>query len=197
LSGKPAKEQFFGLIVHINKEALYMEKKKQGEWSPYAAGGLAGLVLILSVLWTGKYFGASTSFVRSAGMLEKLFSAEHVDKIEYFMWFVPQFDWQLMFVIGIFIGSLISSLWSGTFKLQAVPDMWQSRFGSGIAKRGAVAFVGGIIAMFGARLAGGCPSGHGLSGSVQLAVSGYIAAICFFVGGIVVARLLYSGGKQQ
>jgi uncharacterized membrane protein YedE/YeeE len=174
-----------------------MGKKEQGEWSPYVAGGLAGMVLILSVLWTGMYFGASTSFVRSAGMLERLLNAEHVDKTEYFMLFVPQFDWQLMFVIGIFIGSLISSLWSGSFKIQAVPDMWQSRFGSGIARRGVVAFFGGIIAMFGARLAGGCPSGHGLSGSVQLAVSGYVATICFFVGGIIVARILYGGGKRQ
>jgi len=46
-------------------------------------------------------------------------------------------------------------------------------------------------------LAGGCPSGHGLSGSVQLAVSGFIALICFFIGGIIVVRLLYHGGSTQ
>ena len=172
-----------------------MKNKIEGEWSPYLAGGLSGIVLILSVLWTGKYFGASTSFVRSAGMLEKIFSAERVAGIEYFSWFVPVVDWQLMFVVGIFVGALIASLWSGTFKFQAIPDMWQDRFGTNIGKRGVVAFIGGIIAMFGARMAGGCPSGHGLSGTVQLAVSGYVTAICFFVGGIIVARLLYSGGK--
>jgi uncharacterized membrane protein YedE/YeeE len=115
--------------------------------------------------------------------------------LEYFTWFIPTIDWQFMFVIGIFIGALIASLWSGTFKFQAVPDMWQNRFGTSIGKRGIVAFIGGIIAMFGARLAGGCPSGHGLSGTVQLAISGYVAAICFFVGGIIVARLLYKGGE--
>ena len=47
--------------------------------------------------------------------------------------------------------------------------------------------------MFGARLAGGCPSGHGLSGLSQLAVSGFLAAAGFFAGGIIMARLLYRG----
>jgi hypothetical protein len=174
-----------------------MKTNEDGEWSPYMAGALSGLVLILSVLWTGKYFGASTSFVRSAGMLEKIFSAEHVATLEYYLWFLPVIDWQFMFVIGIFLGSLIASLWSGSFKVQAVPTMWQERFGSSLAKRGIVAFIGGFVAMFGARLAGGCPSGHGLSGTVQMAVSGYVATLCFFVGGMLVARLLYSGGKQK
>ena len=54
-----------------------------------------------------------------------------------------------------------------------------------------MAFVGGVVAMFGARLADGCPSGHGLSGTLQLAASGYVALVCFFIGGMVVARLLY------
>ena len=40
-------------------------------WSPYVAGALAGLLLVLSVFLTGKYFGASTTFVRAAGLVEK------------------------------------------------------------------------------------------------------------------------------
>jgi len=35
-----------------------------------------------------------------------------------------------------------------------------------------------------------------LSGSLQLAVSGFIALVCFFIGGIIVARLVYGGGEQ-
>lgn len=174
-----------------------MKKADDNEWSPYVAGALSGIVLILSVLLTGKYFGASTSFVRSAGMLEKLFSAEHVSKLEYFIWYVPVIDWQLMFVLGIFFGSLIASLWAGNFKFQGVPSMWQERFGSSFVKRGIVAFFGGLIAMFGARLAGGCPSGHGLSGTVQLSVSGFVALVCFFVGGMIVTRILYGGGARR
>jgi len=176
---------------------MKVQQGKNGSWSPYLAGGLSGVVLVMSVLVAGKYFGASTSFVRSTGMLQKFFSAERVAQLDYFIRYVPQIDWQLMFVLGIFFGSLFSALQSGSFKLQAVPDMWRSRFGGNPLKRGFVAFVGGVIAMVGARLAGGCPRGHGLSGSVQLAVSGFIALICFFIGGIFVVRLLYrEGGKQ-
>lgn len=124
-------------------------------WSPYVAGACAGLVLILSVWVTGKYFGASTSFVRSAGLIEKMISAEHVSKLEYFAKTAPKIEWQWMFVFGVLIGSLIASVTSGTFRLQGLPDMWQQRFGSSIARRAIVAFIGGTVAMFGARLAGG------------------------------------------
>jgi uncharacterized protein len=165
-------------------------------WSPYLAGALAGIVLILSVWIAGKYFGASTSFVRSAGMIEKIFNAERVGKMDYFMNKTPKVEWQWMFVFGIFLGSLISSATSRDFKFQAVPDMWERRFGRSKIKRGVTAFMGGIIAMFGARLAGGCPSGHGLSGSGQLLVSGFIALLCFFAGGIIMARILYGGGRR-
>jgi uncharacterized membrane protein YedE/YeeE len=170
-----------------------MNHRVDDGWSPYLAGALSGLVLVLSVLIASKYFGASTSFVRSAGMIEELIAPERVSQLAYFKSKTPKIDWQWMFVFGIFLGSLISSTTSSSFRLQAVPDMWKSRFGSGVGKRAIVAFLGAVVAMFGARLAGGCPSGHGLSGSAQLAVSGYIALICFFAGGLVVARILYSG----
>jgi len=124
-------------------------------WSPYLAGALAGIVMILSVWIAGKYFGASTTFVRSAGMIEKLFSSERVVKMDYFIKEVPKIEWQWMFVFGIFVGSLISSTTSRSFKWKAVPDMWEDRFGPGKMKRAVVAFIGGMIAMFGARLADG------------------------------------------
>ena len=132
-----------------------MKAKSDDGWSPYVAGALSGVVLILSVWITGKFFGASTTFVRSAGMIEKLFSAERVAALEYFMKEPPQIDWQWMFVTGIFLGSLISAVTSGSFRLQAVPDMWERRFGPSRAKRAAVAFIGAAVAMFGARLADG------------------------------------------
>lgn len=124
-------------------------------WSPYLAGALTGIVMILSVWIAGKYFGASTTFVRSAGMIEKIFSTERVEKMDYFINKVPKIEWQWMFVFGIFMGSLISSTTSRSFKWKAVPDMWEDRFGPGRMKRAVVAFIGGMVAMFGARLADG------------------------------------------
>ena len=132
-----------------------MNNKADDGWSPYLAGALSGVVLILSVLIAGKFFGASTSFVRSAGMIEELFAPERVSQLAYFESKTPKIDWQWMFVIGIFLGSLISSFTSASFRWQALPDMWKNRFGSSLGKRAIVAFLGAAVAMFGARLAGG------------------------------------------
>ena len=130
-------------------------KNTEKGWNPYFAGALSGVVLILSVWIAGKYFGASTTFVRSAGLIEKQFSAERVGKMDYFVKVTPKLDWQWMFVVGIFIGSIIASTTGKTFKWQALPSMWQGRFGPGKVKRWVVAFTGGAVSMFGARLAGG------------------------------------------
>jgi hypothetical protein len=132
-----------------------MKAKEDVGWDPYLAGALSGVVLVLSVWLTGKFFGASTTFVRSAGMIEKLFSAERVAGMEYFLKELPQIDWQWMFVVGIFLGSFISAVTSRSFRWQAVPDMWERRFGNSRARRAVVAFIGAVVAMFGARLADG------------------------------------------
>ncbi len=166
-------------------------------WNPYLAGGLSGLVSILSVWVAGKYLGASTTFVRTSGMIERLFDPDRIARMEYFIREAPKIDWQWVMVVGIMIGSFIAAASSGSFRLQAVPDMWRERFGPGVGRRAVFAFIGGIIAMFGARLADGCPSGHGLSGSLQLAVSGYIALACFFLGGVVAARIIYGKGGSR
>lgn len=131
------------------------DETRERLWSPYLAGALSGLVLILSVWIAGKYFGASTTFVRSVGMIEQAFRSEAVATMDYFVKTTPKIDWQWMFVVGILIGSLVAAKLSGTFKLKAVPPMWETRFGASPVKRGVVAFCGGIVAMFGARLAGG------------------------------------------
>ena len=132
-----------------------LQRDEPKVWNPYLAGALSGLVLVLSVWAAGKYFGASTTFVRSAGMIEKIFAPEHVDKLDYFIREAAKIDWQWMFVLGILIGSLIAAAPSGSFRWKAVPDMWERRFGPSRMKRGVVAFAGGMIAMFGARLADG------------------------------------------
>lgn len=132
-----------------------MKMDEDKGWSPYLAGYLSGLVLIASVALAGKFFGASTTFVRSAGLIEKLFSPERIKVMEYFVKETPKIDWQWMFVAGIFLGALISAVTSGTFRWQALPNMWEERFGPSRTTRAAVAFIGGMIGMFGARLADG------------------------------------------
>lgn len=132
-----------------------MRETEDKGWSPYLAGALSGLVTIFSAWISGYFLGASTTFVRVAGMIEEIVDPEKVKVMDYFIKFVPQIDWQVMFIAGIFIGSFISSTTSGTFRFKGVPDMWERRFGRSPVKRGLFAFMGGVIAMFGARLADG------------------------------------------
>jgi uncharacterized protein len=130
------------------------EKDDKG-WNPYVAGALTGLLLVFSVWFTGKYVGASTTFVRSAGYIERIFSADRVAQMEYFKKELPKIDWQFLFVIGIFFGALAAATTSRSFRWQAVPSLWESRFGPSVPKRAVIAFIGGAVAMFGARLADG------------------------------------------
>ena len=124
-------------------------------WNPYLAGALTGLLMVLSVLLTGKFFGASTSFVRTAAMMESLVAPERVASMAYFVRNLPKIDWQWLFVMGILVGAFVSAKLFDDFRCEAVPPMWVGRFGPNQATRSLVAFAGGVVAMFGARLAGG------------------------------------------
>ncbi|MBN1442572.1 MAG: YeeE/YedE family protein [Planctomycetes bacterium] len=172
-------------------------KTEDGGWSPYLAGALVGLLAIASAYattqWLGKtsYLGASTTFVRAAGLLERPMAPDHVEQSEYFTKTKVRVDWQFLLVLGIFLGALAASAVDRSFKLEAIPPTWARRFGRSVGKRAVWAILGGIVAMVGARMAGGCPSGHGLSGMMQLSVSAFVALGMFFGAGVLVAALVY------
>jgi hypothetical protein len=133
---------------------------KQRIWNPYIAGALTGILLVLSVLVAGHFLGASTTFARSASVIEKTVGIDP-SQFEYFTTQKGKYgpgslpNWQLLFVVGIIIGAFISSRLSDEFRIQTVPDMWREKFGPNPLKRGIVAFIGGAIVLVGARLAGG------------------------------------------
>ena len=166
-------------------------------WNPYVAGALLGLLAIASVyastLWLGKsnYLGASTTFVRAAGLLEQVISPERVGANEYFTRTKIKVDWQFMLVVGVLLGAFVASMTDRSFKNEMVPPIWKERFGPSVFKRALGAFAGGVVVMVGARMASGCPSGHGLSGMMQLSVSAFIALPMFFLAGMLVASLVY------
>ena len=72
-----------------------------------------------------------------------------------------------------------------------MPTMWRERFGDSMNKRYLGAFGGGVLLLFGARLAGGCTSGHMISGVPQLAISSFIFAVTGFGAAILIAKFLY------
>jgi uncharacterized membrane protein YedE/YeeE len=159
--------------------------------SPYVVGAGIGVLSWITFLLSNKPIGCSTAFARTSGMLERLFKGDRVLSKPYYVKFKPAVDWEWMLVLGIVIGSLISSLLSGDFRLQWVPAHWAATFGANALPRFVTALAGGICLGFGARWAGGCTSGHGISGTLQLSVSSWVSAICFFVGGIGTAFILY------
>lgn len=172
-------------------------KTRDGAWNPYVAGALVGVLATISVfastqlIGKSNYLGASTTFVRAAGLVERAVATEHVSSNDYFTKTKIKVDWQFMLVVGIFVGALLSSVADGSFKLESVPPTWAERFGGSARKRATGAFLGGIVAMVGARLADGCPSGHGMSGMMQLTVSSLVALGMFFGVGVLVASLIY------
>ena len=177
---------------------------KPVSWRPYIAGVLAGLLAIVSVwvstgvLGKPKYLGASTTFVRAAGLLERTVATDHVAENEYYQAKKVRVDWQFMMVLGIALGAFIAAKAGNDLHKEWVPPIWSDRFGGDGRLRAVAAFGGGLVAMFGARMAGGCPSGHGMSGLMQLSVSGFLAMAGFFGGGVLVANLVYrtKGGAK-
>ncbi len=169
---------------------------KNDGWNPFVAGALAGLLAILSVYVTQKminkseFLGTSTTFVRVTGLVEKAVVPEHVASNDYFTSTKVKVDWQMLLVVGVFIGALISSVTDGSFKIEPIPPLWKQYHGGSIINRAIWSILGGIVALFGVRMAGGCPSGHGLSGMMQLATSGLVAMGGFMAGGFVVARIV-------
>ena len=161
-------------------------------WSPYVVGFLIGLLCCISVVVSKKYLGTSTTYARIGGMLEKNIMQRDIKQNSYYQQIKAQIDWQFMLVIGIIIGSFISAVLSGEFSLQLLPTTeYAAVVNSGLFGRALSAVLGGILLGFGSRMAGGCTSGHGISGTLQLAISSWIAAIFFFIGGIISAFIIF------
>lgn len=160
-------------------------------WSPYFVGISIGILSWITFIVADRPIGVSTAFVRFSGLIEKLLFKEKVTDNEYYKKYVPNISWEVMLVIGILIGSFLSSIISGQFNFRVIPELWKIEFGNTYILRIIVSLIGGFLVGLGARWAGGCTSGHGISGTMQLAVSSWIAGICFFVGGIFTALILY------
>ncbi|ADQ14497.1 YeeE/YedE thiosulfate transporter family protein [Halanaerobium hydrogeniformans] len=162
-----------------------------GRWSPYLVGTFIGVLSWLSFIISKKPLGTSTSYARVSSRLGALFLGDKVYDWKYYKQYKPVLEWQIMLVIGIVIGSFISAVLSGQFSLTFIPlTDFESILNQNILGRIFSAFSGGILLGFGARWAGGCTSGHGISGALQLSIASWISLISFFVGGVVTALLI-------
>ena len=160
-------------------------------WSPYVVGAGIGVLSWLTFYFSDKPIGASSFYAQVSGFIGKAFAKRHTESLDYFKVEPPQVGWEFVFILATIVGGAIAAITGGEFVNEWLPPMWEARFGDSLALRATVAIAGGILMAFGARLAGGCTSGHGISGTMQLNVASWICVICFFIGGIAVAIPLF------
>ncbi len=171
-------------------------------------GLLLGLVFFAAVLLV-KPIGVSTQFVILDGIIGDVVNAELVTKTEdgysstnaylaksggkYAKSVANPLNYSFVFVLAMALGGFVSMKARGGLDAveRSVPALWRANFGDSAAKRYAAAFVGGFVVLYGARLAGGCTSGHMMSGMMQTSLSGYIFALGAFAAAIPVSLMLF------
>ena len=161
-------------------------------WSPYIVGACIGVLSWLTFYFADKPIGASSFYATLAGFLGKLVARKHTELLKYYQTNPPRVDWGFVFVVCTILGGFIAAWTGGEFRNEWLHPMWVDRFGDSIALRGIIGFAGGTLMAFGARLAGGCTSGHGISGTLQLNAGSWLTVVSMFIGGIATAMLLYT-----
>ncbi len=155
--------------------------------NPYAAGIFLGIVLFLAFFITGNGLGASGGLNRIQVFVEHWFAPEHIDRTPYLLSMAggslnPLDNWVVYVVIGTVIGGFLSGWWNGRLK-------FETGRGPRISPRmrWMMAFIGGALMGFGARLARGCTSGQALSGGATLSVGSWAFMFAVFGGGYALA----------
>ncbi len=167
----------FGLLFALAptdlRRAVFVER-----W-PFWAGGLAiGAFVLLLLRGTGQPLGVSTGFADACGV------ATHPELRR---------SWRLPFIAGIVAGGLVAALLAGGPHATWSAGLLEAVTGASLATKAALFTAGGALLGFGARLAGGCTSGHSILGVSLLAPSSLLATACFMAAGFAVTRLLLGG----
>jgi uncharacterized membrane protein YedE/YeeE len=173
-----------------------------------AGGLLLGLVFFLAVLLV-KPIGVSTQFVILDGIVADAVNPDLVTQTDegytstnaylaksngkYAKSVANPLNYSFLFVLAMAVGGYLSVRLRGGLDQaeRAMPALWRANFGDCRVKRNIAAFLGGFIVLYGARLAGGCTSGHMMSGMMQTSISGYIFALGAFGAAIPVSLMLF------
>ena len=144
---------------------------------------LNGIVFLGSL--TNRPIGASTSYPYAGDFVCGVTANSYFDKVQ------TAGNWELWFLAGAFLAGLILSLIRGDFKFTLTHENWIKYKGTAKSPRIIWSLLGGFILIFGARMAGGCTSGHILSGGMQLAASSLVFAVFVFAGLLITGKLFY------
>lgn len=151
-------------------QAVFIER-----W-PFWVGGIAiGLFVLAFLLATGKALGVSTGFYDACAVPTDP-SARR--------------SWRIPFVVGIVVGGLLAVVLGGGFAPTLSMGMFDTFISSSLLVKAPVFLLGGVLIGFGARLAGGCTSGHGIVGMALAAPSSLIATASFMFSGFLVTHLV-------
>jgi hypothetical protein len=154
---------------------------------PYLGGALLGVVLFMAFLLTGNGLGASGGLNRLTTAVEDVIAPGHVDRTPYLLKMAggslnPLDDWTVPVALGAILGGMVSGLLHGRFKVEL-------NKGPRISNRTrlVLAFTGGAIMAYGARMARGCTSGQALSGGATLSAGSWVLMMCIFAGAYALA----------
>ncbi|WP_304015398.1 YeeE/YedE family protein [Nonlabens dokdonensis] len=174
-------------------------------WPWYVAGPLIALVMFLLLL-VGKQFGMSSNLRTACAAI----GAGKATDFFKFDWKAER--WNLMVVLGAIIGGFIASNYMSDNTVKINPEVAQQLAQDYQIKNAgetymppeifatesldnpmiiAVLLIGGFLVGFGARYAGGCTSGHAISGLSNLQLPSLIAVIGFFIGGLLMIHFIY------
>lgn len=174
-------------------------------WPWYVAGPAIGLMVPLLLFVLNKSFGVSSSLRHVCTMCS-------LSNADYFRYNWKKESWNLVFVLGIFLGGVIAATylpWDIPVDISDATSNKLSSMGindfSGMLPSEIFSFdelldlnpvtwicvvLGGFLVGFGTRYAGGCTSGHAIMGLSLLNPGSLVAVIGFFVGGLIVSWLL-------
>ncbi len=162
------------------------------------AGVALGLLLTLATFLVSP-LGVSTQFVVTDAIVLHEVLPTVAESNAYLSKYGAKSDWGIgygwMLVLGMLVGGFVTAKLFGHRQPKvdqgSMPALWSAQFGPSKLKRHSAAFFGGVLLLFGARLAGGCTSGHMISGISQLAMGSFLFGITTFAVAILTAKFLY------
>ena len=158
----------------------FFHRPERAYLHPYLAGAILGVVLFLAFLLTGNGLGSSGATSRLDAALVDLLAPAHVDQTPYLLKMAggdrnPLDDWIVPVFFGALLGGFVSGFWHGRLKLV-------TNKGPRISERTRwlMSFIGGMVFLYGARMARGCTSGQALSGGATLAAGSWAIMLSIF-----------------
>ena len=144
-------------------------------WPWWLSGIMIGLTVPLLYIMAGKPFGISTSLRHIGAACTPNVGFDYIRNHDW-----RGGSWNLVFVVGIIVGSFIAVTFLSSAPVDLLPASYYS-MGGAIRLLG-----GGVLVGFGTRYAGGCTSGHAITGLSNLNWPSLVATACFFIGGLAV-----------